>query len=183
MKTGILISGYGGQGVMLAGTLLCYAGISEGREVTFFPSYGAEMRGGTANCQVIISDSPIGSPVVSEPDILICLNAPSWDRFAVKTPEGGLIVANSSLVKNREKAAPGTAVYIPANNIAEECGSVLSANVVLLGAMSRLSGTVSIGSIKESIPPLMSGRKKGLAEINIRAAEAGYKAAAGAGDD
>ena len=162
---------------MLAGTLLSYAGMAEGRNVTFFPSYGAEMRGGTANCQVIISSETIGSPVTERPDVFICLNAPSWDRFSGRMAAGGLIAANSSLVEPDGKEAAAETVFIPANNIAEECGSVLAANIVLLGAAARLSGAVSIDSLKKSIPDLMSGRKKDLAEINIRAADAGYLAA------
>ena len=175
MKTGVIISGFGGQGVMLAGTLLCNAGILEEKNVTFFPSYGAEMRGGTANCQVIVSDQPIGSPAVSRPNILICLNYPSWDRFSGKVAENGIIIANSSLVSPENPG--GKTGFIPANNIAEECGSVLAANTVLLGAMSQICRTVSLDSIKKSIPNLMSGKKDKLIELNIRAAEEGYKAA------
>src|SRR3989339_2052550 len=99
MKKEIIISGYGGQGVMLAGTLICYAGMKENKFVTFFPSYGAEMRGGTANCQVIVSDEPIGAPIVYFPDILISFNKSSYDKFSPRIGEEGLVFVNSSLYK------------------------------------------------------------------------------------
>lgn len=173
MKQEIIISGFGGQGVMLAGTLLCYAGIKEGRFVTSFPSYGAEMRGGTANCQVIISDCHIGTPIVYNPDTLISFNKLSFDRFYSKVKNGGIIFVNSSLHTPPKK--DDTPIFeIPANNLAEECGSVLTLNIVMLGAFISKTALLKLESIIDSIPEVLTEKKKHLWQLNKKAAEAGF---------
>lgn len=143
---------------MLAGTLLCNAGMHEDKSVTFFPAYGAEIRGGTANCQVIISDNSIGSPIVYAPDILISLNKPSFDKFHKKVKPGGLIIANSSLYK--PTAQDGISLEeVPVNNLAEECGSLLVANIVMLGALVAKTKILELKSILNAIPEVLTEKK------------------------
>lgn len=173
MKQEIIISGFGGQGVMLAGTLLCHAGMREGKFVTFFPSYGAEIRGGTANCQVIISDNPVGSPVVNNPDILISFNKLSYNKFSSRVKKGGSILANTSLYKPEEQDDIEI-LGVPANNLAEKCGSILALNMVMLGALVSKKRILKLKSILNSIPEILTEKKKKLWEINRKAAEAGF---------
>lgn len=173
MKSGVIISGYGGQGVMLAGKILCEAAMREDKYVTFFPSYGAEMRGGTANCQIIISTETIGAPVVECPDILLSLNAPSLDKFYPKLerPDGTAIV-NSSLLSGE---LPSEDIFsIPANRLAIKSGNVRAANMVMLGAASKLSEIVSIESLQKALSDALPRKKKNLLEININALKSGY---------
>ncbi|MBN2406956.1 MAG: 2-oxoacid:acceptor oxidoreductase family protein [Elusimicrobia bacterium] len=173
MKKGIIISGFGGQGVMLAGNILCRAGMKEDKFVTFFPSYGAEMRGGTANCQVIISDTHIGAPVVQYPDILLSFNKPSYVKFSPRVKKEGRILVNSSLYKPEENPGPEL-IGIPANDIARECGSPIVLNMVMIGAFAAGTKILGIGSVKDSVPEVLTEKKKNLWDINIRAVEAGY---------
>ncbi len=174
MRKEIIISGFGGQGIMLAGTILCYAGMRDGKHVTTFPSYGAEMRGGTANCKVIISTKPIGSPVIYNPDILLSFNKPSWNKFAPKIKENGVAIINSSLFKpdQEEETRP---LEIPANEIAEKSGSVIAANTVMLGALSAKTEIVSMENLEKAICDSLGGKKKSLIEMNIAAARRGYE--------
>jgi 2-oxoglutarate ferredoxin oxidoreductase subunit gamma len=167
----IIISGFGGQGIMLAGRLLCYAGLKENKNVTFFPAYGAEMRGGTANCQVIISDAPIGSPVIYTPDILVSLNKPSYDKFSLTINKDGLILANTSLYQPEDNSLE--TVQVPANNIAEECGSVLASNMVMLGTLIAKTEIIGLSSLTETIPVLLKHKPK-VWELNKAAVTAGY---------
>lgn len=160
---------------MLAGTLLCQAGMKEGRYVTFFPSYGAEMRGGTANCQVILSDSPIGAPVVYEPDILLAFNRPSWERFSPKVRENGLTLNNSSLFSATGSGEGPEVFEVPANRIAEECGSVIATNTVMLGALAARSAIVKLEGITSAVKELLKGKKQRVIDLNVKAAEEGYR--------
>ncbi len=159
---------------MLAGTLLCHAGMREDKFVTFFPSYGAEMRGGTANCQVIISDNPIGSPVVNNPEILLSFNKPSYDKFSLKVKKEGIILVNADLFKPQKKTAVEI-LEIPANKLAEKCGSILALNVVMLGALISKKRIIELKSIIASIPEIFHGKKKHLRELNKNAVEAGFR--------
>ena len=175
MREQIIISGYGGQGVMLAGTLLCYAGMKEKKNVTFFPSYGAEMRGGTANCQVIISDDPIGSPVFTSPETLLSFNRDSFKKFSPRMKPEGVILANTSLYAP-EKIA-GIKIYeITANDLAENTGSVLAANMIMLGAYIRIRNILKLESLVESVPGLLGKPKEKYWSINQKALEKGYQA-------
>ena len=174
MKTEIIISGFGGQGIMLAGTVLCNAGMKQGKFVTFFPSYGAEMRGGTANCQVIISDELIGNPIVYKPDILLAFNKPSFDKFLPYVKDSGCIFVNSSLYKP-EKINNIEIIEVPANNIAEECGSALVLNMVMLGAMAGNKNILDINNILEVIPEVLTESKKKFWDLNKQAVELGFK--------
>lgn len=135
METSIIIAGFGGQGVLLAGQLLAYAGMDNGRYVTWIPSYGPEMRGGTANCTVIISSEPIGAPIVTHPDVAVVLNQPSFTKYAPLVKPKGLLLINSSIVKPASQRTDIDVVYVPAHELAEEFGTIKMINVAMLGAL------------------------------------------------
>ncbi|MBM3176098.1 MAG: 2-oxoacid:ferredoxin oxidoreductase subunit gamma [Chloroflexi bacterium] len=168
-----IIAGFGGQGVLSMGVNLAEAAMQEGKNVTYLPAYGAEVRGGTANCTVAISDDEIASPVASSPDFVIALNQPSALRFQNQIQSGGLFFVNSSLVETELSRGDITAIKVPASNIAEELGSSRSANMVMLGAFIKKSGVVSLESIVEALARTLGGKKK-LLDINERALRAGY---------
>jgi 2-oxoglutarate ferredoxin oxidoreductase subunit gamma len=168
-----IIAGFGGQGVLSMGVNLAEAAMQEGKNVTYLPAYGAEVRGGTANCTVAISDDEIASPVASSPDFVIALNQPSALRFQNQIQSGGLFFINSSLVKEEMSRGDITVIKVPANKIAEELGSSRSANMVLLGAFIKKSGVVSLESIIEALARTLGGKKK-LLDINEKALRAGY---------
>jgi len=155
------------------GVNLAEAAMQEGKNVTYLPAYGAEVRGGTANCTVAISDDEIASPVASSPDFVIALNQPSALRFQNQIQSGGLFFVNSSLVETELSRGDITAIKVPASNIAEELGSSRSANMVMLGAFIKKSGVVSLESIVEALAQTLGGKKK-LLDINERALRAGY---------
>lgn len=155
------------------GVNLAEAAMQEGKNVTYLPSYGAEVRGGTANCTVAISDDEIASPVASSPDFVIALNQPSALRFQNQIQSGGLFFVNSSLVEAEMSRGDITVIKVPANKIAEELGSSRSANMVMLGAFIKKSGVVSLESIIEALAQTLGGKKK-LLDINEKALRAGY---------
>ncbi|MGQ9556627.1 MAG: 2-oxoacid:acceptor oxidoreductase family protein [Desulfurispora sp.] len=173
MFEAILIAGFGGQGVLSMGQLLAYAGMTDGRHVSWIPSYGPEMRGGTANCGVTISNRPISSPVVSEPTVLIAMNRPSLEKFEPAVVPGGLILVNSSLIDIRVQRSDVRAYYIPANELAEEIGSSKVANNTILGALLKLTGAVSIPAVEESLKKVLPARRHNLIPINLQALQAG----------
>ena len=143
MTTKIIIAGFGGQGIILAGKLLAYSAMIENKEVTHMPSYGAEMRGGTCKCSVIISDEPIASPIVSKSDITLIMNLPSKIKFEPICKNQSKIFINSSLIEEKAKRDDLAAYYVDATNLAEEAGSVKSANMIMLGAFAKISPTPS----------------------------------------
>lgn len=159
-ETSIIVAGFGGQGILFLGRLLAYGGMLEGKEVTCFPSYGAEMRGGTANCTVIISDDMIGSPIVKKPDILIAMNEVSLRRFQPKIKAGGLLVFDSSLVKTPELRTDLRAVSIPASDIAAAEGQVKSSNMVIFGALIAITGILKEGNAIKALEKLISSKRK-----------------------
>ncbi|MBN2496753.1 MAG: 2-oxoacid:acceptor oxidoreductase family protein [Deltaproteobacteria bacterium] len=140
--TEVLMAGFGGQGMLLSGKLLAYAAMNEGMEVSWLPSYGPEMRGGTANVTVCISDKPVGSPYISRPMALLVMNQPSLEKFGPRVKPGGLIVVNSSLVPIEADRDDCTVIYIAANDLAKEAGTARAANLVMLGAYLGWSGVV-----------------------------------------
>ena len=156
----IIVAGFGGQGVVLMGKLLAYAGLLEGRNVTCLPSYGPEMRGGTANCMVTISTSKIASPYFPTPSSLIAMNAPSLDRFESILEPGGCILLNSSLVKREVTRSDITAASVQANQIAEELGDVRVANMVALGAFAKVRPILQMDSLINSLEKVLSARRK-----------------------
>jgi 2-oxoglutarate ferredoxin oxidoreductase subunit gamma len=168
-----IIAGFGGQGVLSLGVNLAEAAMREGRNVTYLPAYGAEVRGGTANCTVAVSDDEIASPVASSPDFVIAMNQPSAVRFQNQIQSGGLFFVNSSLVEAELSRGDITVIKIPANSLAEELGSSRSANMVMLGAFIKKSGVVSISSVMEALKDTLGSKKK-LLDINEKALQAGY---------
>ena len=170
METSIIIAGFGGQGVLFAGKVLAYAAMSSGKNVTWIPSYGPEMRGGTANCTVVISDEPIGAPLVDRPDIAIALNQPSFDKYEPLVKSGGLFVVNVSLVTGQSFRPDIETLYVPANDIAAEFGTSKMLNVGVLGAM--LNRRPIETALKDHLPT----SKIHLLDDNYRVLRQGYKA-------
>ena len=149
-----VFAGFGGQGVLLMGRNLAQAAMLEGKNVTYFPSYGAEVRGGTANCTVAISDEEIASPVASSPEFVVVMNEPSLVRFQNQVQTGGLLFVNSSLIDTEIARGDIDGVRVPASEVAENLGDPKSANMVMLGAFTKRSSLVSIDTVMESLEPL-----------------------------
>ncbi|MCS7240197.1 MAG: 2-oxoacid:acceptor oxidoreductase family protein [Candidatus Bipolaricaulota bacterium] len=175
METGIVFAGFGGQGILLAGKVLARAAMEEGFEVTWLPSYGPEMRGGTANCTVVIADEPVGSPIVDTPWILVAMNGPSLERFSPRVAKGGLIIVNASLVSQKVERADVRILLIPLNDIAQELGEPRCANMVALGATVRGLGLFSLDPVLVAMEEELGtrGREK-LVEVNRQALLRGY---------
>lgn len=171
----IIMAGFGGQGILLAGKILATACMNEGKEVTFFPSYGAEMRGGTCNCSVVVSDKPIASPIISKGDILLLFNKPSVDKFEKLCNKNGIIIFNSSLIKEKSQRNDIKAFYIEASNIADSEGSIKGTNMVMLGALSKITGIVKIDSLIDSLRENLRNLKENLINININILKKGYE--------
>lgn len=176
MYQGLLIAGFGGQGVVSAGILAAYAGMLEDKRVTFFPSYGAEMRGGTANCSVVVSTEDIASPIVAHPTTLIVMNEPSLTLFEPNLEEGGLLLVNSSLIKAGPKRGDIEIVNVPVNDIAEKVGSPKSANMVMIGAFAKKTGALKLESIFEALPKVFRRANEEMIAKNIAALKAGANA-------
>jgi 2-oxoglutarate ferredoxin oxidoreductase subunit gamma len=168
-----VLAGFGGQGVLSMGLNLAEAAMLEGRNVTYLPAYGAEVRGGTANCTVAISDEEIASPVASSPEFVIAMNQPSAVKFQHHIQSGGLFFINSSLVDAELVRGDIEIVNVPANKIADGLGNPRAANMIMLGAFTKKSGLVQLGSVKDALKQTLSSKKK-LIEINEKALEAGY---------
>lgn len=173
MHEEVIISGFGGQGALFAGQLLTYTGMDEGFHVTWIPSYGPEMRGGTANCTVILSDDDIGSPIIRQPTICIVMNPPSMDKYDPLVKPGGLLVANSTLVRVRSGRDDIETIHIPANELAAELGNVKMANVVLLGAMLGAREILPVDCVKRTMEEHIPERRKHIIEPNKRALDRG----------
>jgi len=169
----VIIAGFGGQGVMLMGRLLAYAGMLEGKNVAWMPSYGPEMRGGTANCTVIISSEEIASPVVPYPMSIIVMNKPSLDKFEPTVQKDGLIIINESLIDQKVKRDDVRIVRVPANDIANELGNLKVANMVVLGAYLKKSEVVKLESIFKALEKVLSGRNQKLIDLNKKALKQG----------
>lgn len=169
----IIIAGFGGQGVMSMGQLLAYSGMHEDNYVSWLPSYGPEQRGGTANCSVIISDEPIGSPLIPYPTIAIVLNKPSFDKFEPLVVPGGLLIINSSLVDKKSARKDIKVIEVPASQLAIEIGESMVSNSILLGAFLKLSEAVSLNSVIEALKKVLPERRHNLIPINKVALEKG----------
>jgi 2-oxoglutarate ferredoxin oxidoreductase subunit gamma len=173
MHNEIVLAGFGGQGVLLIGKLLAYAGMKAGREVTWMPSYGPEMRGGTCNCTVVLADRPIGSPISKRPDALIVLNLPSLDKFENAVKPGGVIVVNTSLINRLPLRSDVTAVPVPANEVAVELGNAKAANMVALGAFLGSTGLVRLEDVRSVLAEAFASRPK-LVAMNQEALSRGF---------
>jgi 2-oxoglutarate ferredoxin oxidoreductase subunit gamma len=175
MREKIIFSGFGGQGILSSGLVIAEAALRCGYNTTFFPTYGAEMRGGTANCSVIISDSFICSPVITEADTLIAFNEPSISRFLDKVKKDGLVIINSSTVKKQFDYGARMVVKIPFDNIAlENLGKVKAANVIMLGVYLKIRNTIDQEEIKNAIRKLFEKKGEEVIALNYRALELGY---------
>lgn len=169
MEKGVVIAGFGGQGVMLAGELLAEAGKDENKYVTFLPSYGPEMRGGTANCHVIVSDDPIASPIISVPEAVIALNLPSLDKYEPVMKKDGIMVLNKTLIPKEVSRTDIRVLQIDAQNVAKDLGNEKVVNMVVLGAYVEVEKPVKVESLIKALEALLTGRKAELIEINKRA--------------
>lgn len=168
-----IFAGFGGQGVMLMGQLLAYSGMYEGKNVSWFPAYGPEMRGGTANCSVVVSDEPVGSPVISEPDVLIAMNRPSLEKFEKMLKPGGILFYNTSLIDIKPQRTDIKVIGIPANDIATELGNAKVANMVVMGAILKATGAVDLETVVSVLKKTMTGSKQSLIPLNRTALERG----------
>ena len=173
MTNEIIIAGFGGQGVMAIGKSLAEAGMKEGKEVSWLPSYGPEMRGGTANCSVAISEDPIVSPIILEPTELIAMNLPSLDKYEPTVVPGGTIFVNSSIITEKVTRTDVKAVYVPCLDIAQELGNLKVANMVMLGAYIQAMGNLGFDTIKEMLVHMFTGPKAKLVDLNIEALRRG----------
>lgn len=171
----IIMAGFGGQGLMFIGKLLIHGAMKEGRNVTWIPSYGPAMRGGTANCTVVISDEAIGSPIITSPHSLIIMNNPSLDAFEPRLKEDGVLVMNSSLITHKVKRKDITVIEVPANEIASGVGDKRVANMVMLGAYVAHTKVISKEKILEGLKDLLGKRKIHLFEVNKEAFEKGIE--------
>lgn len=165
----IIMAGFGGQGVMAMGKILVEAALKEGKNVSWLPSYGPEMRGGTANCSVIVSEEPVGAPIVTEATAVIAMNRPSLDKFEKDVVPGGMLFINSSLIEQKASRNDIKVYYIPANDIANELGVGKVANIVMLGAYLKASGAATEDSIMEIISEIFQGKKANVIPLNKEA--------------
>ena len=174
-ETSIIISGFGGQGTLFAGQVLAYAFMDNGLEVTWIPSYGPEMRGGTAHCTVIVSEEPIGSPLVRHPDVVLALNLPSVDKYEKLLPDEGVLIANSSLFNREIERSSIRSLLIPANKIAEELGVSRLANMVMVGAMAFSNPILPLDTLKKALEEHIPERHQKTLPQNYAAMDKGYK--------
>jgi 2-oxoglutarate ferredoxin oxidoreductase subunit gamma len=173
----VICAGFGGQGVMSMGQLLTYAGMLEGKEVSWLPSYGPEMRGGTANCAVTVSDNPVGSPLITgDATCAIVMNLPSLEKFEQEVKPGGKILVNSSLIEKKVERNDVEVHYIPANDIAAELGNPKVANMIMLGAYLKADSTVEIDSVLEAFKKVFGPSKEKFVPLNKAALEKGADA-------
>lgn len=177
METSIIIAGFGGQGVLFAGQLLTYAGMDKGLHVTWIPSYGPEMRGGTANCTVIVSDEEIGAPTVARPDVAVVFSIPSYEKYEELLKPGGLLIVNSSIVKETSQRTDIEVVALPANVIAEEFGSTKMMNMVTIGALLAKRPFLDIDDLCKTLQDHLPARKHHLLEANKQVLQRGYELA------
>jgi 2-oxoglutarate ferredoxin oxidoreductase subunit gamma len=171
----ILLAGFGGQGVLFAGKLIAEAGLIEKREISWLPSYGPEMRGGTANCSVCLSDDPIGSPLVTEPDVLIAMNQPSLDKFIADVVPGGTVIVDSTMIANVPARSDVTVFEVPATRLAEEAGLKGLANVVLVGKLLKELGFCGVEALDKAIVKSVPPKRQHLLEPNRKALEIGME--------
>lgn len=175
MTTKTIMAGFGGQGVVLMGTLLTYTAMVEGKHTTFFPSYGAEMRGGTANCSVVVSDKEIASPIVNQPDCVVAMNIASLNKFEDRVRPGGMIFVNSSLIDRSVERKDVTEIRVPANEIAESLGNAKAANMVMLGGIVKKTGVVDLESLSGCLEKVLSERAMALLDLNKQALKKGFE--------
>ncbi|MGI6153162.1 MAG: 2-oxoacid:acceptor oxidoreductase family protein [Christensenellaceae bacterium] len=177
MTEQVIFAGFGGQGVLLAGQIVAYSGLAEGKNVSWLPSYGPEMRGGTANCNVVVSDEEVASPIVVEADCAVVMNRPSMEQFEKSVRPGGTLIMNSDLIQIEPTRSDIRVIKIPANALAEKAGSIKAANMVILGAYNACANVVDNKTIIQSLEKIMGEKKKHLIPMNETALEYGAQAA------
>jgi len=174
MQNDVIMAGFGGQGILLIGKMLAYAGMHEGKEVSWLPSYGPEMRGGTCNCTVVISDRSVGSPVIQSPRAVVALNLPSLDKFEPNVRAGGLLIVNTSLINREPHRTDVRVVKVAANEIANELGNPRGANMVALGAYVGATGAVSLEEVDSVVRETFASKPK-VIDVNLEALHRGYE--------
>ena len=172
--TQILIAGFGGQGVLFAGKFLAYKGLVQDKNVSWLPSYGPEMRGGTANCSVVLSDMPVGSPIITNPDVLVAMNLPSLQKFVDTVVPGGKIFVDSTLIDAKVDRTDVEVFYIPATQMAKDAGFSTLANMILMGKLIKETGAVRFDNNLETLKSFIPAKKEKLIDINCQALQAGY---------
>lgn len=173
MTTQILLSGFGGQGILFTGKFLAYKGLLADKNVSWLPSYGPEMRGGTASCSVIISDEEVGSPIISQPDVLIAMNLPSFEKFEPTVKAGGIVIADSSLIESKSTRTDIDVYYIPATSLASDMGKQSLANMIILGKLLKVMGEFDEENIKTVLSKVIPPKKAEMLEINMQAMKIG----------
>ena len=174
MTTQILIAGFGGQGVLFAGKFLAYKGLVQDKQVSWLPSYGPEMRGGTCNCSITVSDSPIGSPIITNPDVLIAMNLPSLQKFVNDVVPGGQIFIDSTLIDAKVERTDVEVFYVPATQMAKDAGFATLANMILAGKVLKETDSVTFEGNKETLESFIPAKKANLIDVNCQALQAGY---------
>ncbi len=169
----VLFAGFGGQGILFAGKVMAYAGLFDGKELSWLPSYGPEMRGGTCNCSVCLSDQAIGSPLVVNPDVLVAMNLPSLDKFVDAVVPGGSIFLDSAIIDKKVERDDVNVYYVPATKLAEENGIKGLANIVLLGKMLKELEFATGESIEKSVRKCVPAKKAAMVDFNLKAIEIG----------
>ena len=171
--TQYLFAGFGGQGILFSGKFLAYKGLTEEKQVSWLPSYGPEMRGGTASCSVIISDTPVGSPIVSKPDVLIAMNLPSLDKYEDAVVPGGTIYVDSTLIERKVKRSDVTVHYINATGLANENGMPTLANMIIVGKVLSELDDFAPESVDAALGKVISAKRADMAEVNRKAMQIG----------
>ena len=175
MTTQILIAGFGGQGILFAGKFLANKGLLEGRQLSWLPSYGPEMRGGTANCSVVLSDEPVGSPIVNKPDVLIVMNLPSLDKYEDAVVPGGRIFVDSTLIGRKVQRSDVEAFYLPATQLAQANGIPTLANMIMVGKVLKECDFTGKDNLEEAVRTVVSAKHPEMADVNMKALRLGYE--------
>ena len=169
-----IFAGFGGQGILFSGKVVAYAGMIEGKNVSHLPSYGPEMRGGTANCSVIVSDEAVASPIITEPELLVVMNGPSLDKFEGAVVPGGKVFIDSTLISRKCTRDDVTSYYIPATQMANDMGMPKLANMIMVGKLIKETGMFTWEQLTGAVTKLVPPAKAAMLESNIKALEAGY---------
>lgn len=172
-STQYLFAGFGGQGILFSGKFLAYYGLNEGKNVSWLPSYGPEMRGGTASCSVIVSDQPVGSPIVSKPDVLIAMNLPSLDRYEDSVVSGGTIYVDSALISRKVNRTDVKVVYIPATKLASDNGITQLANMIIMGKVLKENGMFKDEAVLNALKKVISAKRADMLDVNFNALKLG----------
>ena len=170
-----IMAGFGGQGLLFSGKVLAHAALIENKELSWLPSYGPEMRGGTCNCSVIVSDDPVGSPIIAHPNVLMVMNEPSLDKFEDTVAPGGTIFVDSALIARKVRRTDVEVVYIPATKMATDMEAKGLANMIILGAIVAKIGCVKCETVSDALRETISARKANLLDLNLKAVELGIK--------